>query len=380
MEANVFSRSFATVFRRSVVATLMLAGLLVPQATFAESGKSFIEISVDGLGSLYLQPMIVKGELPNFRRFQTEGAWTNNARNDDDVTVTLPNHVTMMTGRSVKGPGGHHWTKNTDPSRGETLHNQKHHDGTYIASVFDVAHDNGLRTALINGKSKFSLFRDSYDGEHGAVSTIKADCGHNKIDCFVYDKDCESMTTKFIATMQEQPFRYSFLHYADADAAGHAYGWGRGAYQQAIRRIDAQLGRLFQLIESSPQLRGKTTIFLTADHGGKDRNHANNLLPEVYTIPVYVWGCGAAIGKDLYELNVQSYSFCKVGFRKDSGSSRNVEYLATRRNPGTGHPLHTDPVQPIRNGDGANLALKLLGLGPVPGSTINVRQDLQIGP
>ena len=48
--------------------------------------------------------MIEKNELPNFRRFQTGGAWTNNARNDDDVTVTLPNHTTMMTGRSVKGP------------------------------------------------------------------------------------------------------------------------------------------------------------------------------------------------------------------------------------------------------------------------------------
>ncbi len=86
------------------------------------------------------------------------------------------------------------------------------------------------------------------------------------------------------------------------------------------------------------------------------QNHANNLLPEVYTIPVYVWGCGAAVGKDLYKLNV-----------------------ATRRDPGNGHPLHTDPVQPIRNGDGANLALKLFGLGPVPGSTINREQDLTIG-
>ena len=64
-----------------------------------------------------------------------------------------------------------------------------------------------------------------------------------------------------------------------------------------------------------------------------------------------------AAGEDLYKLNV-----------------------ATRRDPGTGHPLHTDPVQPVRNGDGANLALKLLGLGPIPGSTINVRQDLVIGP
>ena len=374
----MFSRPFATVSRRSLLAALVLAGLFLPQAASAQRCKCFIEISVDGLGSVYLQPMIEKGELPNFRRFQVEGAWTNNARNDDDVTVTLPNHTTMMTGRSVKGPGGHHYTKNTDPSRGETLHNQKQHDGSYIASVFDVAHDHGLRTALMSGKSKFSLYRDSYDAEHGAASTGRPDYGRNKIDCFVYDKDCESMTTKFIAAMQEQPFRYAFLHYADPDVAGHAHGWGSKAYQEAIRNVDTQLGRLFQLVENSAEFRGKTTIFLTSDHGGKDHNHANNLLPEVYMIPVYVWGCGAAHGKDLYGLNL--YRVPQARFRRHVGFSRRFVYVATRCDPGTGHPLHTDPMQPIRNGDGANLALQWLGLGPIPGSTINARQDLAIGP
>ena len=208
--------------------------------------------------------------MPNFRRFQTEGAWTNNARNDDDVTVTLPNHTTMMTGRSVKGPGGHHYTNNTDPSCGETLHNQKHHDGTYIASVFDVVHDHGLRTVLMSGKSKFSLYRDSYDAEHGAASTAIPDYGRNKIDFFVYDKNLGSMTTRFLAAMNEKPFQYAFLHYAEPDATGHAHGWGSDAYQQAVRKVDAQLGRIFQGIESSPEFRGKTTIFLTSDHGGKD--------------------------------------------------------------------------------------------------------------
>ncbi len=379
----MISHAITAITRRSFVAALMLAGWLLPQAASAQSTsaagcKYFIEISVDGLGSVYLQPMIEKNELPNFRRFQVEGAWTNNARNDDDMTVTLPNHTTMMTGRSVKGPGGHHYTKNTDPPRGETLHNQKQHDGTYIASVFDVAHDHGLRTALMCGKTKFSLYRDSYDAEHGAACAGKPDYGRNKIDCFVYDKDCGSMTAKFIAAMQAQPFQYAFLHYADPDAAGHAHGWGSDAYQEAIRRVDAQLGRIFQLLDNSPEFRGRTTIFLTSDHGGKDRDHADNLLLEDYTIPVYIWGCGAAVGKDLYALNLHRVP--RARYRGYWGLSRKFRYVATRRNPGTGHPLHTDLLQPVRNGDGANLALKLLGLGPVPGSTINVRQDLAIRP
>lgn len=343
--------------RRLFLAALLLTGWLLPHALLAATAQYVIEISVDGLGSYYLQPMIDKGELPNFKRFQREGVWTNNARNDDDVTVTLPNHTTMITGRSVLGPEGHHWLKNTDPSWGETLHQHKGHDGPYLASIFDVAHDHGLRTAMFAGKTKFSLYRDSYDAAHGAPDLGQLDHGRNKIDCFVYEKYCESLTSRYIAAMKQNPFQYSFIHYADPDSAGHPYGWGSDAYQQAIRKVDAELGRIFRVIETSPKFRGTTTVFLTSDHGGKDHDHSNNLLPEVYTIPVYVWGAGVAAGKDLYAMN-----------------------RATRRDPGTSHPLHSDPAQPVRNGDGGNLALKLLGLGPIPGSTINSRQDLVIGP
>jgi predicted AlkP superfamily pyrophosphatase or phosphodiesterase len=278
---------------RLLVAALFIAAGLFASVAAAET-KYFIEISVDGLGSVYLQPMIDGGKLPNFKRFQTEGAWTNNARNDEDWTITLPNHTTMITGRHVKGSNGHQWTKNTDPAEGETLHAHPGYDGPYLASVFDVVHDHGMRTIMVAGKTKFSLYRDSYDAEHGAVDMGTPDHGRNKLDRFVYDEDCGEMTRTFISAMKANPYQYSFIHYADPDAAGHKYGWGSMEYQLAVRKVDAQLGKLFAMIDGDDRLRGATTIFLTADHGGLDKGHSNNMLVEVYTIPVYIWGAGAA--------------------------------------------------------------------------------------
>jgi predicted AlkP superfamily pyrophosphatase or phosphodiesterase len=344
---------------RRLFLTILVAAALLPSLATAAT-KYFIEISVDGLGSVYLQPMIDAGKLPNFERFQTDGAWTNNARNDENLTITLPNHTTMVTGRHVKGPSGHQWTKNVDPDKGETLHEHPGYDGPYIASVFDVAHDHGLRTIMVAGKTKFSLYRDSYDEENGAAdpgasNPSAIDHGRAKLDRFVYNEDCRKMTNTYVSAMKANPYQYSFIHFADPDTAGHKYGWGSDEYKRAIRRVDAQLGKLFAMIDGDARLRGATTIFLTADHGGLDKDHSNNMLVEVYTIPVYIWGAGTAHGRNLYLLN-----------------------KSTRLEPGKGHPHATDAVQPVRNGDGANLALKLLGLGPIPGSTINRKQDLSI--
>jgi len=364
----------STIHRHPIVArnrvgwALRFLGLIVvgmglggPASSRCWAADFVIHISVDGLRPDYMQTEINAGNGPNFKRFQDVGAWTNNARTDYTHTITLPNHTTMITGRPVLQPAGmpntvhHGYTSNSDPAPTTTLHNSGNLNVPYKASVFDVAHDAGLSTALYASKSKFVLFDQSYNSTNGAEHPN----GRDKIDTyFTYSDSAPSysltMQNQFLANSATNPARYTFVHYADPDSAGHAFGWGSANYQNAVATVDGYLGGIFNLVENSPTLSGRTAIVLTADHGGSGTDHSNATLAQDYTIPFFVWGAGVGHG-DIYAFNND-----------------------TRSNPGTSRPTYDVSAQPIRNGDSGNLALKLLGLGAIPGSLINAAQDLRV--
>lgn len=319
---------------------------------FAAAAAEFvIGVSIDGLGSTYLQQAIDSGAAPNLKRILEEGAGTTNARADYFMTITLPNHTAMLTGRPVSGSDGHGWTKNVDPVDGEILHKNK---GSYVASVFDVAHDNGLRTGLWSTKTKFSLFRDSYDAANGAPDKTGPDNGCNKMDIFSHESACTNLTDSFIGSMKSSPCNFAFVHFGDTDAAGHAKGWGSPEYLVALKKIDGCIGRILALIESDARMKGKTVLILTADHGGKGKGHSDAKLAEDYTIPFFVWGLNIKHA-DIYALNA-----------------------GVRTSPNGDRPTFDAAPQPVRNGELGNLALSELGLGPIPGSRINVKQDLRV--
>jgi hypothetical protein len=154
--------------------------------------------------------------------------------------------------------------------------------------------------------------------------------------------------------MAQRHFNYAFLHYRDTDTIGHALSWGSSGWFYALQTADAYLGEVLKLIETDPELAGKTAVIITADHGGIGFGHSGDDEPENFTIPLIVWGAGIGRG-DLYAIN------------RD-----------TRTEPAKERVPYSNDRQPIRNGDTGNLALSLLGLGPIPGSLINAKQDLRV--
>jgi len=322
-----------------------------------KSGYSVILVSVDGLRP---DAVTVHGpeEVPNFYRLRREGAFTDNARTLVDLTVTLPNHVGMITSRQVNGSDGHGWTWNKDPLVGANLHRNK---GEYLESVFSVAHDHGLRTALFASKSKFSLFDLSYDEKNGMPDLTGADNGRDKIDVFHVKPISESMVDDLEDTMKRDVFDFLMVHIRNPDTAGHGFSWNtdkHSIYMGAVKKADELIEDLFEKIESIPAWKGRTYLVVTADHGGLTGAKEHDLFQERenFTIPFYVWGPGVPPGADLYALNALS-----------------------RKDPGTVNPPADSPeLPPIRNADAGNICLSLLGLPAIPGSTVNARQDLNV--
>jgi hypothetical protein len=319
--------------------------LIVLPLVQAKMVEQVVIISFDGLRPDAVT-ILGADNLPAFYQVIQHGVSTLNARSDYDETETLPNHATMLTGRGVMGPNGHKYSTNTDT--GQTLHSVK---GSYVYSFFDVAHDYGLKTALLSSKDKFAVFYRSYDENNGAPDVIGVDNGKRKIDIWEFtDKDDPVTLNNFLQVITSpQPPQLTFLHFCGPDTTGHASGWNvtpGSDYMNTIKQMDNYLQ---QVLDKVPP---KTVVIITADHGGGEPSSQRHDIPDKvvnYTIPFLVWdNMGISQpNSNFYTLNTNDYA-----------------------NPGTGRPHYNQAKQPIRNGDVANLALSLLCLPNVPGSFI----------
>ena len=325
-----------------------------------------VHISVDGLGSVYLRDYLDRTpqEFPSFARLRAEAAYTFNARCDFDNSLTQPNHASIFTGRPVgEQPAGvpfvapHGFMADYDPGPPSTLHNTGNGNVPYKASVFDVAHDYGFSTAFFSAKPKLALFIRSYDAEHGALDLIGTDQGRNKMDWHeIVDyvgpaevrQGDSNLVNIAITRLAESAPSYTFLHFADPDITGHYFLWGTEEYRAAVKEVDRQLARVLAVIDSNTAMAQRTALILTSDHGGGDVDgwhvHAND--PKVYSVPMFLRGPGVTPGLDLYAL------------------------FSNRTDPGGATMDYSAPAQPLRNGDTGNLSLALLGLPPIPGSTM----------
>ena len=318
-----------------------------PTTSRDDAVKSVLAISIDGLNPRAIGALGPAGA-PTFHRLMREGAWSFNARTERESTSTLPNHTGMLTGRRVDASrGGHGVTFNDD--NGKTVHQAAGH---YVASVFDVVHDRGGGTALFSAKEKFRFYERSWNAD-GAQDRVGGDHGRAKIDRVTVDENDTRLVAELNTELRTAPRRFTFLHIALPDEAGHRSGFMGQDYLDAVRQTDGLLATVLKTITDCPAMRGQLLVVLTADHGGDAASHRTVTALQNYRVPFMVWGPGVAAGKDLYAINP---SFRSPGASRASYSGQ----------------------QPVRNGDLANLVTDVLGLPRVPGSEHNADQRLNV--
>ncbi len=349
-----------------------------------------IFISVDGLSGLYLQHSTLMGSttasvMQNMKKFRDNGLWTYNARSDADYEITMPNHVTMITGRPVAqgqltSTTTHHgYITNDTPPYNSCLHNSGNVDADswlYKAGPFDVTKAAGMTSAMYAGKSKFILFDWSYsyrfggDIDHTGSTTDLLDTYEwtQDPDNF-YDRDSTELLGKFIISGKPKyDFNFVFFHFKGPDKYGHQDGWDTGSWDSGVQVVDQKLGTILDVVTKrdatsnipiNPAWYYNTVVIITGDHGGHDKTHGHTDTPRThdnrdYTIPFGVWGhlIYKATGG-----NHDMYNWCD----------------RTRTVPAAGsNPPHNNNYtgQPIRHADGVDLSLNLLGLDPIPDALI----------
>ena len=298
----------------------------------AKLGKSrVLLVSIDGLNPKVAKKLGKKA--PTFTRLRRQGAGTLNARTPFERTQTLPNHTSMVTGlRPNDGEHGHGVIWNDDRDEPATVHEAA---GRYVGSVFSKVRGAGGSSALFSTKEKFGLLERSWPRKLRTV----------------IDPDDADLTKAAIRDLTGHKRAFTMLHLGLPDHVGHQHGAYSKQYRAAVRKADALLGKVLRKVRSSSTMRKHLTVIVTADHGMGRHGHADPSKRDHYRIPFFIWG-KRVDAANLYKIN-PGYTF-----------------------PGKGRPGYDDP-QPIRNGDAANLALDLLGLGAIKDSVFNDEQRLR---
>jgi predicted AlkP superfamily pyrophosphatase or phosphodiesterase len=225
------------------------------------SGRPVVVISVDGLRP----DAIGAAGAGALQRMAREGAWSWTAQTVEP-SHTLPSHTSMWTG-VVPERHGIDWNTDRTEERGYVR----------VETAFEVARARGVPTAAFFAKSKLRhLVRP------GSLDRASAPRGSEILPA-------TRMVDDVVGYLRYNRPGLLFVHLADPDVAGHAFGWMSPPYRLAVRGADGAVARI--AAEARRRLGPDVVVIVTADHGGSGRAHSAPT-PENMTIPWIAWGAG----------------------------------------------------------------------------------------
>lgn len=232
-----------------------------PQAQYV------LVISIDGL-----QPdAIDESHAPNLHKLIREGTYCPVAKTIRR-SVTLPAHVSMLTGLGLKK----HKVRWNRYRRG-------HYRG---GTLFSIAKKAGLSTAIFFAKKKLNYLADSkvFDFVYGAQPKRKKGV----------DITATGLATAFAREWPAKKYSFTFVHIRKPDKAGHHHRWMSKTYLQAVTEADRAIGAIVATLKRADAWQ-QTALIVLADHGGSGYNH-RSAKPANKTIPWIVVGPGVPMG------------------------------------------------------------------------------------
>ncbi|MCE9628348.1 MAG: alkaline phosphatase family protein [Candidatus Eisenbacteria bacterium] len=162
-------------------------------------------------------------------------------------TITVPGMSGILTGaiQDIRNDGTE---RPHTPTVGEVLRKQR---GVPDSLVRIVAR-----------KPKLEVVGHSDHPQYGAAYGAAIRAGFNS--------DLETYVAGRQELLQYKP-TFMLIHFGDTDYEGHANDWP--GYLESITRADSLIWQLWLAVESDPELAGRTTMFVTNDHGRHDTLH-----------------------------------------------------------------------------------------------------------
>ena len=221
---------------------------MAPVEEYPVSAQRVILISIDGARADALP------HLPTVAGLRARGVWTDGMQTVLPA-LTLPAHLSMLSGRDVTAYG---ITQNTmDAGIAAVMRING------MTPMFEWARVANMRSAAVAGLSLIPAAQRAQAQAFFGVDTLIAT-----------DGDAPALANAAIELLRaDAAVKMVFIHFPDADFAGHTYGWigddgaHTAAYRAALARVDGAIASLWSEIASSVDA-GHTALIVTADHGG----------------------------------------------------------------------------------------------------------------
>jgi phosphopentomutase len=223
-------------------------------------------ISIDGLRPDALD----LADTPILDDLRANGSYSPSAQTVG-LSSTLPSHASMLCGTTLDK----HGLTLPLPYIGWP--------GIKGPTLFDVAHDAGLKTAVVTGKKKLDYL-----------------ISPNSVDDFICaDAHDTEVKEQAVELIQAGMPNVLFIHFGDTDRVGHIYSWMSPNQLQSIAFVDGLIGEIVAELEGGGYL-NSTLMIITADHGGHYFTHGDDS-PVDRTIPWLAVGPGVRNGVTLVD-------------------------------------------------------------------------------